>query len=75
MGISRHEIINLIGSQFYDGGNIEGGEFSYSQALGRHIDGHFKLDIRFYDPNRHIAVLVETKQKYPEETKSNFFHM
>lgn len=73
MGISRHEIINLIGSQFYDGGNIEGGEFSYSQALGRHIDGHFKLDIRFYDPNRHIAVLVETKQKISRRDKKQLF--
>lgn len=73
VGLPRYEIIRLIGSQYYDGGNIEGGEFSYRRALGRAVDGHFKLDIRFYDPHRKVAVLVETKQKISKRDKKQLF--
>ena len=71
--LSRHEIINLIGCRYYDGGNIEGGEFSYCKALGRPIEGHFKLDIRFCDNSRKVAVLVETKQKISKRDKKQLF--
>lgn len=73
IGLPRHEIINLIGCRYYDGGNIEGGEFSYCKALGRPIEGHFKLDIRFCDNSRKVAVLVETKQKISKRDKKQLF--
>lgn len=68
--MTRHEIIERIGSQYHTS-NIEGGEYSYikeagsrsklKNALGRDFE-HFKLDIRFESGN--IVVLVETKQNF-----------
>lgn len=68
--MTRHEIIECIGSQYHTA-NIEGGEYSYIKeagsrpklktALGRDFD-HFKLDIRFESGN--VVVLVETKQNF-----------
>ena len=61
--MKRLAIIETIGKEYLTE-NIEGGEFSYIQALGRKIKGHFKIDLRFYDENSHVAVLVETKSIY-----------
>ena len=68
--MTRHEIIERIGSQYHSA-NIEGGEYSYikeagsrtrlKNALGREFT-HFKLDIRFESDN--VVVLVETKQNF-----------
>ena len=61
--MKRLGIIETIGKEYLTE-NIEGGEFSYIQALGRKIKGHFKIDLRFYDENTQVAVLVETKSIY-----------
>lgn len=61
--MKRLGIIETIGKEYLTE-NIEGGEFSYIQALGRKIKGHFKIDLRFYDENSQVAVLVETKSIY-----------
>lgn len=68
--MTRHEIIERIGSQYHTA-NIEGGEYSYikdagsraklKNALGREFE-HYKLDIRFEASN--VVVLVETKQNF-----------
>lgn len=68
--MTRHEIIERIGSQYHTS-NIEGGEYSYikeagsrnnlKKMLGRDFS-HFKLDIRFEAGN--VVVLVETKQNF-----------
>ena len=68
--MTRHEIIERIGSQYHTA-NIEGGEYSYvkeagtraklKNALGRDFV-HYKLDIRFEAGN--VVVLVETKQNF-----------
>lgn len=61
-GNSRLDIIDAIGREYLTS-NIENGEFSYWQALGREIKGAFKLDIRFYNQEKNVSVLVETKRK------------
>ena len=53
--------------------NIENGEFSYSQVLERPLSGHFKLDIRFYDKESKLAVLIETKPKFKESDEAQLF--
>lgn len=53
--------------------NIENGEFSYAQVLGRSLSGHYKLDIRFYDEENRLAVLVETKAKFKESDEAQLF--
>ena len=68
--MTRHEIIERIGSQYHTA-NIEAGEYSYAKeagtraklknALGRDFV-HYKLDIRFEAGN--VVVLVETKQNF-----------
>lgn len=68
--MTRHEIIERIGSQYHTT-NIEGGEYSYvkeagsraklENALGRELE-HYKLDIRFEASD--VVVLVETKQNF-----------
>lgn len=60
--INRVDIIDIIGKKYLSS-NIENDEYSYQQDFGEHIDGHVKLDIRFYDEERGVAVLVETKNK------------
>lgn len=60
--LPRIDIIDTIGRQYHIS-NIENGEYSYQQVFDRHLTGHYKLDIRFYDEKRKIAVLVETKDK------------
>ena len=53
--------------------NIENGEFSYSQIIERPLSGHFKLDIRFFDKESKTAVLIETKQRFKDEDKTQLF--
>ena len=53
--------------------NIENGEFSYAQVLGRSLSGHYKLDIRFYDEENRLAVLVETKAKFKDSDEAQLF--
>ncbi|MBR0047138.1 MAG: N-6 DNA methylase [Bacteroidaceae bacterium] len=60
--LPRIDIIDTIGRK-YQVENIENGEFSYQQVIERHIVGHYKLDIRFYNESQKVAVLVETKDK------------
>lgn len=72
LGLSRLEIINIIG-ELYLSSNIENGEYSYQQVIDRKIDGHYKLDIRFYDSTKKVAVLVETKRKIAKKDKSQLF--
>ena len=78
----RHDIIATIGSSFLVS-NIENDEFSYPKAFrlanvhfvgikGRNNKTFEKLDIRFIDNSRKVAVLVETKTNFdrsvnPEE--------
>lgn len=78
----RHDIIATIGSSFLIS-NIENDEFSYPKAFrlanipfvgvkGRNNKTFEKLDIRFIDNSRKVAVLVETKTNFdrsanPEE--------
>ena len=58
----RFRIIQIIGSE-YNTHNTEKDEFSYQQVIERHIDGHVFLDIRFFDNQNKVAVLVETKNR------------
>ena len=61
--MKRLGIIETIGKEYLTE-NIEGGEFSYIQALGKKVAGHFKIDLRFYSEEARVAVLVETKTIY-----------
>ncbi len=60
--LPRIKIIDIIGRQYHTD-NIENGEYSYQKDFDRHLTGHFKLDIRFFDKKNKIAILVETKDK------------
>lgn len=71
-GQSRLQIIDTIGKQYLTE-NIENGEFSYQQVIDRHLSGNYKLDIRFYDESKRIAVLVETKQSITANDKKQLF--
>lgn len=72
--MSRATMTDTVGLQYVTT-NIEGGEFSYvaaagskeklRSALGRDYV-HFKLDLRFFDPETNTAVLIETKQSFVE---------
>ena len=53
--MKRLGIIETIGKGFLTE-NIEGGEFSYIQALGKKVTGHFKIDLRFYSEESHVAI-------------------
>lgn len=71
--LPRVDIIDVIGRQYLSS-NIENDEFSYQQVIERHIEGHVKLDIRFYDDTQGVAVLVETKnQKFKPKDKKQLF--
>lgn len=60
--INRVDMIDIIGRKYLVS-NIENDEYSYQQDFDEHIEGHVELDIRFYDAQRNVAVLVETKNK------------
>lgn len=68
----RIEIIDTIGRTKHVE-NIEGGEFSYKKVLSNVVQAHWKLDIRFYDPSKKIAVLVEAKQRQKDSDKAQLF--
>ena len=65
-------MIRTVGLDFLTS-NIENGEFSYSQVLGRPLSGHYKLDIRFYDEANKLAVLIETKAKFKDSDEAQLF--
>lgn len=48
IGWSRLQIMDIIGREYLTR-NLETDEYSYKQVLGKGFDGHYKLDIRFYD--------------------------
>lgn len=68
----RANMYNTVGVEYLTS-NIEGGEYSYVQAvgsreklaltLGRDFK-HFKVDLRFHDPKNDVTVLIETKQRF-----------
>ena len=70
--MKRLDIIETIGKEFLTA-NIENDEFSYVQALGRQIKGNYKLDLRFYDEENDVAVLVETKRLYKAKDVKQLF--
>ena len=70
--MERIKMIQTVGLDFLTS-NIENGEFSYAQVLGRSLSGHYKLDIRFFDEETKTAVLIETKQRFKEEDKAQLF--
>lgn len=70
--MDRITMIQTVGQKYLTS-NIENGEFSYVQALGRPLSGHFKLDIRFYDEAERLAVLIETKTRFKETDTEQLF--
>ena len=70
--MDRIAMIQTVGLD-YRTSNIENGEFSYAQVLGRSLSGHYKLDIRFYDEANKLAVLIETKTKFKESDEAQLF--
>ena len=70
--MDRYTIISTVGSEKITS-NIEGGEFSYKKVLTNVTTKHFKLDIRFFDESKHVAVLVETKQRQKDSDKEQLF--
>ena len=65
-------MIDCVGRK-YQSSNIENGEFSYAKALNENISGHKFLDMRFYDADKKVAVLIETKQKFKPTDKKQLF--
>ncbi len=74
----RHDIIATIGASFLVS-NIENDEFSYPKAFrkanipfvgirGKNNKTFEKIDIRFIDKSRKVAVLVETKPNFDRVT-------
>lgn len=70
--MDRITMIQTVGLDYLTS-NIENGEFSYAQVLGRSLSGHYKLDIRFYDEANKLAVLIETKTKFKESDEAQLF--
>jgi len=70
--MERIKMIQTVGLDYLTS-NIENGEFSYAQVLGRSLSGHYKLDIRFYDEANKLAVLIETKAKFKESDEAQLF--
>jgi hypothetical protein len=70
--MKRLGILETIGKGFLTE-NIEGGEFSYIQALGKKVTGHFKSDLRFYSEEARVALLVETKTIYKNKDVKQLF--
>lgn len=68
----RIEMIDCVGRKHLSS-NIENGEFSYAKALNENISGHKFLDMRFYDADKKVAVLIETKQKFKTTDKKQLF--
>ena len=70
--MQRIDIIDTIGRDRHVE-NIEGGEFSYKQVLSNITQTHWKLDIRFYDAAKNVAILVETKPRQIDSDKDQLF--
>lgn len=70
--MERIDIIQNIGREYLSS-NIENGEFSYQQVIERPLSGHFKLDIRFIDETKEVAVLVETKRRFNPNDRYQLF--
>lgn len=70
--MDRIDIVSCVGRKYHIS-NIEGGEFSYKQVLDTVELPHWKLDVRFYDENEKVAVLIETKQKFKASDKKQLF--
>lgn len=70
--MERIKMMQTVGLDYLTS-NIENGEFSYAQVLGRSLTGHYKLDIRFFDKESKTAVLIETKPKFKEADKEQLF--
>lgn len=70
--MNRIDIIQTIGREYLTS-NIENSEFSYAQVLERTLSGHYKLDIRFYDSERKLAVLIETKTRFKNSDEGQLF--
>ena len=67
--MSRQTIINKIGTDYLTS-NIENDEFSYCRANVCKAKGHYKLDLRFVNDTKKVAVLVETKQNFKDGDKN-----
>ena len=70
--MDRITMIQTVGQQHLTS-NIENGEFSYAQVIDRTLSGHYKLDIRFYDSTKRIAILIETKTRFKESDEEQLF--
>lgn len=70
--MERIDIISCVGRDYLTQ-NIENGEFSYKQVLDEGVDGHYKLDLRFYDDKNKVAILIETKKKFVKKDKEQLF--
>ncbi|MBR4918283.1 MAG: SAM-dependent DNA methyltransferase [Bacteroidales bacterium] len=71
--MERYDIIQTIGRKFLVS-NVENNEYSYQQDFEEHLIGHIRLDIRFFDNERKVAVLVETKnRKFKKKDKDQLF--
>ena len=70
--MQRIEMIDCVGRN-YQSSNIENGEFSYAKALNENISGHKFLDMRFYDADKKVAVLIETKQNFKQKDTKQLF--
>lgn len=65
-------MIQTVGQQYLTS-NIENNEFSYAQVIERTLSGHYKPDIRFYDPENKLAVLIETKPRFKARDEEQLF--
>ncbi len=70
--MDRITMIQIVGQQYLTS-NIENGEFSYAQVIERTLSGHYKLDIRFYDPENKLSVLIETKPRFRSSDEGQLF--
>lgn len=70
--MNRIDIIQIVGREFLIS-NIENNEFSYQQVIDRSLNGHYKLDIRFFDEHSETAVLIETKRRFTNADKEQLF--
>ena len=70
--MQRLEMIKRVGESYLSS-NIENNEFSYAQELSNVNKGHFKLDIRFFDSQSKVAVLIETKGKFTKKDYAQLF--
>lgn len=65
-------MVQTVGQQYLTS-NIEEGGFSYAQVIDRTLSGHYKLDIRFYDSTKKIAILIETKPRFKKSDETQLF--